>query len=141
MQDEHLPTLLECTEWLIAGHNDSILLLEELAALPVPEWDAWLAAHPDARNVRVFQGLVQAAEEAEPEEALAVTEFVVRYVDSITAPPEGEIALASMRWDAWKARAQALRSAGDSAGASEAQERADALYRTEVSCASALIRR
>lgn len=98
--------------------------------MPVPEWDAWLAAHPDARTVHVFQGLLQEAE-ADPARALALTDFVTQYVDSLTAPPEADLALTDVRGRAWKVRAQALLSAGDHAGASQASERSDAIYRTE----------
>lgn len=130
MQEERPGTLRRSADWLITGHNDAIPLLEELLALPVAEWEAWLAAHPDAWTVHVFQGLIQAAE-ADPAEALAVTDFVVRHADSVTTPPEGAVVLAWVRGDAWKARAQALRSAGDDTGALEAQERSDAIFRAK----------
>ena len=130
MQEDRPGPHRRFTDWFITGHNDAIPLLEELLTLPVAEWEAWLAAHPDAWNVHVFQGLIQAAED-DPTEALAMTDFVIRHADSITVPPEGDVALIFMRWEAWKARAQALRSAGDPAGASQAQEQADALFRTE----------
>jgi len=128
MQEERPGRLRRFNDWLITGHNAAIPLVEELLALPVAEWEAWLTAHPDAWTVHVFQGLVQAAED-DPAQALAMTDFVVRHADSITAPPEADFALAWMRGEAWKARAEALRSAGDHAGALAAQERSDAIFR------------
>jgi len=49
--------------------------VDELLALPAEERDAWLAAHPGARIVHVFDGLLQEAE-ADPAQALALTDFV-----------------------------------------------------------------
>jgi|GEM_PF-389352 len=117
-------------EWLSTGRDRAIPLLEELLAVPPPGRDAWLAAHPGARTVHVLHGLLYQAE-AEPAQALEVTGFVVRHIDSATTPPEAAFAHTFVRGWAWEARALALLASGDHAAALQAHERAGSIFRQE----------
>ena len=125
MRRKRVSPLRRVVDWMVEGQVQAEPLVHAVLALPAPERDAWLSAHPEARIVQFFEGLIHAAE-ADLPNALALTEFVVRHVDSAPLPPETSLPLTVVRGHAWKARALALQAA-----ALQAYERSAAIFREE----------
>jgi len=101
-------------------------LVDELLDLPSEGWDDWFASHPEARTEHVLQELVRIAEK-NPPDALTLTDFVLRHVDSIEVPAAAKVPHGLLCADTWRIRAIALRHAGDEDGALQALERASAI--------------
>lgn len=110
---------------------------------PPEEWEAWLAHHPEARNVFTFRELIDEVprqEDLEPQLALALSQFVLRHVDRLEPPPEDLAVYTSfLRGDAWRVHASALRHAGDLRGALRAYETAAEIFRTEPTAAPEVV--
>jgi len=113
-------------EWTNEGNAAAGPLVDELLELPSDAWDAWFASHPEARTVHVLQQLVRIAKK-NPPDGLLLTDFVLRHIDSIPPPAEAEVVHTLVRARAWKARAVALRHAGDEQGALQASEKSKAI--------------
>lgn len=130
MREDRVAELRRFGYWISAGREQAAPLVRELLEHEPAEWDSWLTGRPEARSVQLFEGLLQVAEADDPR-SLPLTEFVVRYVDSLTVPPEADLALLFVRGHARRVRGLALLRANDSRAALQAYDEAAAIFRTE----------
>jgi len=131
MRDDQIEKIRRFVEFLNSGLEEVNALLREMLALPSESWEGWLAEHPAALSLQLFDGLLAQArdliDDREQNHGLALTGFVTRHVDAVTVPPEAEVALDHLKWDAWATHARALRSAGRIEEALHATEMEDLL--------------
>jgi tetratricopeptide (TPR) repeat protein len=87
-------------EWLDDDAERAETAVAALVELADSERDPYLLAHPEARSLTVFEGLLRTARmerDREPAHALALTTFVLGHVDGLDVPPFGELALVALR--------------------------------------------
>ena len=88
MREENVARVRAFAEWLAGGREEAFRNAPELLGRPMAEWDAWLAAHPEATSVHLLQALLKAAS-GDPR-ALAIAEFVWRHSHTVDVPPDAE---------------------------------------------------
>jgi tetratricopeptide (TPR) repeat protein len=109
MREDQIAEIRRFGDFLNEGHAEARAGTRELLALPPAEWDAWLAAHPQARTHALCKALLEEAERgAGPE----VTELVTRLAETAApAPVSPELIQALLSAHAWTAHARALHAA------------------------------
>ena len=127
MREDRIAGHLRLIDRISADVTHARPLAQELLALPASAWDEWLASHPDAHTAGVFEELLGVAER-DRAPALALTDLVLRHIDSVSGPSPQAIVF--LRGHAWSARAAALRDAGDLHGALDAYQKAAGVYRS-----------
>jgi len=55
MREENVARARAFTEWLAGGREDAFRAKAEILEQPPAEWDAWLAAHPEAATMHTLQ--------------------------------------------------------------------------------------
>jgi tetratricopeptide (TPR) repeat protein len=88
MREENVARARAFTDWLAGGREDAFRAKAEILEQPPAEWDAWLAAHPEAATMHTLQALLKAAS-GDPR-AFAITRFVLRYAGEIALPVDAE---------------------------------------------------
>jgi tetratricopeptide (TPR) repeat protein len=126
MRDDRIAEIRRFIDFYNDGLEEADALANEILALPPPEWDSWLEAHPGARSFAFLTALLDKAPDA-----LNVTELVARFSETISVPPEAELALVFLRVDAWRAFARTLRAAGRVEEAARSYATAAAIARAE----------
>jgi len=58
MREENVARVRAFAEWLAGGREEAIRNAPELLGRPMAEWDAWLAAHPEAATLHLLQALL-----------------------------------------------------------------------------------
>ena len=61
MGEENVARVRAFGEWLARGREDGVRAAAEILGRPAAEWDAWLAAHPEAATMHTLQALVGTA--------------------------------------------------------------------------------
>src|SRR6185436_7909025 len=131
MREDRVAGLRRFGNWISAGREQAAPLVRELLEHEPTEWDSWLTGRPEARSVQLFEGLLQVAEAGDAR-VLQLTEFVLRHVDSVTVPPEADLALLFVRGHARRVHAFALLRANDPGAALRAYDEAAAIFRSEL---------
>ncbi|HUP63466.1 MAG TPA: tetratricopeptide repeat protein [Thermoanaerobaculia bacterium] len=134
MREQRVAGIRRLVDALNASRDESGEHVRAILKISPEEWDAWLAAHPRARNLFTFRALIDEAsmqEEHEPQVSLALSQFVLRHVDRLEPAPELAMFLLFLRGDAWRVHASALRYAGDLSGALRAYETAAEVFRAD----------
>ena len=128
MREEDVARVRAFGEWLASGCENANRLAAEILERPTAEWDAWLAAHPEAAGLHTLQALLDAA--PGDVRALAIARLVLRYAGEVAAPPDAELVRPFLR-------EQALRELGRQFQACVQQNPMEALAITELAVSAA----
>jgi tetratricopeptide (TPR) repeat protein len=133
MRVDQMAAVRRLIEWLDEGRALAADVSRALAALPLQQWDAWLAENPRAIDLRVMNDLLDGAYldlDRDVARTLAISEFVLRHVGSLAAS-DAAFMRAIVEGYAWRVNAAALRASGDYASGLAAYQRAAELLRQE----------
>jgi tetratricopeptide (TPR) repeat protein len=88
MREENVARVRAFGEWLARGREDGVRAAAEILERPVAEWDARLAAHPEAVTIHTLQALLGSA--PNDARAFAITELVLRWAGKVGLPEDTE---------------------------------------------------
>jgi|ERR1044071_651539 tetratricopeptide (TPR) repeat protein len=123
MREEDVARVRAYAEWLTTGCRDAGRAAAEILEQPPAEWDAWLAAHPEAATLHTLQTLLESA--SGDVRAVAIARLVLRYAGEVAAPEDAKLVRPFLR-------EQALRELNRQFQARVQQNPSEALAITEL---------